>query len=436
MPFNAHILWLWLDVPPSKTKNGTPMSRAPKARLHYVSLFSGAGGLDLGFEQAGWSCAYASDLDPVAVRTLESNKGRKVNGVRVLDEAFIEQADVRNLKGREILAKAGLRKGEALTLVGGPPCQSWSSAGHQRGFEDPRGQLVREYVRLASELGVRWLLFENVRGLLTARGPDGEPGSALNSVRRALLDVGFQSDVNLLNAADYGVPQRRVRLFVVGFRRGDRPAFPAPSHVRDVGLFDPGLRPWVSLKDALKTVGKLAESEIIRPAPTLERQLAHVPNGSGVKSPGKPESTRPGGHWGYKQGAFVAETSMPARTVTASGQQDWIRDARLGLRRLCPRECAAIQTFPPEWAIQGSRSQQYRQIGNAVPVRLATVVAQSLARHVSTALQYSAPRVRVNDLLPLPDRLNSAIEYTRKDEERNGESRRLAPSKRFATKSR
>ena len=407
------------------------MTKASKAKLPYVSLFSGAGGLDLGFEQGGWSCAYASDLEPIAVRTLSGNKGLNINGVKAFNEAYIEPADVRDLKGREILAKAGLRKGDALALVGGPPCQSWSSAGHQRGFEDPRGQLVREYVRLASELGVRWLLFENVRGLLTARGPDGEPGSALNSVRRALLEVGFQSEVNLLNAADYGVPQRRVRLFVLGFRRGDRPAFPAASHARDVGLFDSSLRPWVSLKEALKTVGKLHESEIIRPARTLEKQLARVPNGSGVKSPGKAESTRPGGHWGYKQGAFVADLSMPARTVTASGQQDWIRDARLGLRRLCPRECAAIQTFPPEWDIQGSRAQQYRQIGNAVPVRLATFVAQSLANHVSSALLYSAPRVRVNDLLPLPDRLTSAIEYTRKDEIRNGESRRAAPLKRL-----
>lgn len=403
---------------------------ADTRNLRYVSLFSGAGGLDLGFEQAGWTCCYSSDIDATSIATLERNRRSKAKRA-ALSNSFVERADVQDLRGREVLAKAGLRKGDALALVGGPPCQSWSSAGHQRGLDDPRGKLIRDYVRLASELDVRWLVFENVRGLLTARGPDGEPGSALSYLRQALLDAGFQTEVNLLNAADYGVPQRRVRLFLVGYRRGDRPVFPESTHAKDVGLFAEGRKSWVTLGDCLRHMPAPLESEIIRPSPKLERKLRKVPEGSGLRSEGKRETTRPGGHWGYRQGCFVADTRLPSRTITASSQQDWIRDPNLGLRRLSPRECAAIQTFPSKWEFEGNRAEQYRQIGNAVPPQLAFAIARSLGDHVRLALQYrSAARVS-RELAPLPPSLESAIEYTRKDGLRNGESRRRAPSKRF-----
>jgi DNA (cytosine-5)-methyltransferase 1 len=323
-----------------------------------------------------------------------------------------------------------MRRGDATALVGGPPCQSWSSAGHQLGFDDPRGKLIRDYVRLASELDVRWLVFENVRGLLTARGPDGEPGSALAFVRQALFRAGFQTEVNLLNAADYGVAQRRVRLFLIGFRRGDRPYFPEPTHSRETDLFESDRRPWVTLKECLRTLGPLQDNEVIRPSLKLERQLRDVPDGSGLRSSGKPETTRPGGHWGYRQGCFIADPRLPSRTITASSQQDWIRDKKYGLRRLSPRECAAIQAFPEQWSFVGNRSTQYRQIGNAVPPTLAYAVAEVLRGHVQDSFRYRSGK-RHSALLPLPPQLTSAIEYTRKDEARNGESRRATLPKRI-----
>lgn len=285
----------------------------------FVSLFSGAGGLDIGLEEAGWQCHYASDLDVDAVETLRRNAGRRLAHSMALDKAFVERADVRQSTGADILAKGGIRKGDVTLLAGGPPCQSWSSAGHQHGFEDPRGRLFADFVRLAGELDVRWLLFENVRGLLTARGPDGIPGTALQLIRAKLLKSGFQTAVTLLNAADHGVPQRRVRLFVVGYRIGDAPPLPVATHAKDA---TDGLRPWVSLGDCLRIVAPLDQDEIIRPSGKLAAELALVPPGSGVKSPGKTETTRPGGHWGYKQGAFVADPTLPARTVTANAQQD------------------------------------------------------------------------------------------------------------------
>lgn len=400
--------------------------------LRFLSLFGGAGGLDLGFELSGWQCAYTSDHDVTCIETLRSNVGRKVGDVRALSGCYVEQADVSDLRGREVLAKAGLRRGDLVALVGGPPCQSWSSAGHQLGFEDPRGQLFRDYVRLAAELDVRWLVFENVRGLLTARGPDGEPGSALQQIRAALLDAGFHTEVNLLNAADYGVPQRRVRLLMIGFKKGDRPPFPIPTHTKAVDLFHAELKPWVTLREGISTVVDLSDREIIRPSPRLAELLAHVPEGYGLRSPGKREATRPGGHWGYKQGCFVADMNLPSRTVTASSQQDWIRDPERGMRRLSPRECAALQSFPTSWNFSGGRGAQYRQIGNAVPVLLARALGSALAQHVRSSLAYRERSISKKGLLPLNAALASAIEYTRKEETRNGASRRAAPSKRRA----
>ncbi|CAA7618866.1 DNA cytosine methyltransferase [Magnetospirillum sp. UT-4] len=397
------------------------------ARNSFVSLFSGAGGLDIGLEEAGWVCHYASDLDQDAVETLTANKGRRLARSVALNEAFVERADVRHSMGRDILAKGGIRRGDVTLLAGGPPCQSWSSAGHQHGFEDPRGQLFADFVRLAGELDVRWLVFENVRGLLTARGPDGVPGTALQLIRAKLLSAGFQTAVTLLNAADFGLAQRRVRLFVIGYRAGDIPPFPVATHGKDPV---DGLKPWMPLRACLSTLSPLAEDEVIRPSGKLAHDLALVSPGSGVKSPGKAETTRPGGHWGYKQGAFVADLAVPARTVTASAQQDWVKDPVLGLRRLCPRECAAIQTFPPTWAFAGNRTSQYRQIGNAVPPRLAELVGKSLLDHVAS--QPTSGAVHHLALLPLPDELAKAVRYTAKEEARNGQSRRAAAPRRVS----
>jgi DNA (cytosine-5)-methyltransferase 1 len=397
--------------------------------LRYISLFSGGGGLDLGLEMAGWKNAYASDNDPFAVETLKANTGHSIGkGKRAFEDSFIECADVRSLTAKSILSKAGLSRGDAPLLAGGPPCQSWSSAGRQLGFDDPRGRLLEEFVRLANELDTRWLLMENVRGLLTARGPDGIPGSALDHVRRDLLNAGFQTTVSLLNAADFGVPQRRVRLLVIGYRSGDPPPFPQPTHSKVNG--SSGLLSWLPLSSALTSVGKLAPIEIIRPSGKMAIDLESIAPGSGVKSQGKAERTRPGGHWGYKQGAFVTDPTQSARTVTASAQQDWIRDKVHGLRRLCPRECAAIQSFPPSWEFKGSMQVQYRLIGNAVPPRLAQAIGQAILPHIRNTNDREGHVTSFKEPLPLPPRLAYHVSYTKREEASNGQSRREAPQRR------
>ncbi|MGY4397203.1 DNA (cytosine-5)-methyltransferase 1 [Sphingomonas sp. UYAg733] len=391
-----------------------------------VSLFSGLGGLDAGLEAAGWQCVHASDLDPRAVESLQANRGFRLSGgVRFLDEATISHADIRDLSGQDILSAAGKKRGDIQLLAGGPPCQSWSSAGHQLGFDDPRGRLIAEYMRLAAELDCRNLLFENVRGLVTARGADGIPGSALAWLRDQLFRLGWQTKVELLNAADYGVAQRRVRVVIIGYRAGDVPKSPAPTHSKDGG--DDTSR-WISICENLAKIEACRPDEVIAPSGKLAAELAEIRPGSGVKSPGKRESTRPGGHWGYKQGAFVADPLLPARTVTANAQQDWIKDPKLGLRRLTPRECASLQSFPLGWKVIGKRADQYRLVGNAVPPLLARAIGSALL----TDCDSEANRELVaGELAPLPDQLRSAIAYTMREENRNGASRKAAPDRRL-----
>jgi DNA (cytosine-5)-methyltransferase 1 len=398
----------------------------------YVSLFSGAGGLDLGLDMAGWNCVFASDKDADACKTLKLNQGKKLkNGKPAYPNAVIDaERDVRTLSGAEILKATGLRQGDVYLLAGGPPCQSWSSAGHQLGFDDPRGQLFKDYVRIAGELGVKCILFENVRGLLTAKGPDGIHGSALAHIRQTLLDAGFQTNVTLLNAADYGVPQRRVRLIMVGYRDGDPPPFPAPTHckIKSEGLFQ---KPWVSMGQTISRLKVPTKDEVRPPSAALLDQLKHLKPGTGVKSHGPKEATRPGGHWGYKQGAFLADTALPARTVTASAQQDWIKDSNNGIRRLTTRECASLQSFPSTWKFAGDSNSVYRQIGNAVPPLMAAAIGDSLLRHAST---HKAGTVSANTitLAPLPKALESAIKYTMRENQRNGSSREQSRKRKVA----
>ena len=178
----------------------------------------------------------------------------------------------------------------------------------------------------------------------------------------------------------------------------------------------------------LTSIGKLSAGEVIRPNEKLLAELCLLRPGSGVKSPGKAEATRPGGHWGYKQGAFIADTSIPARTVTANPQQDWVVDETLGIRRLCPRECAALQTFPKDWIFAGKRTDQYRLIGNAVPPLLARQIGESRREHILQSWEHR--HASIASLQPLAPKLQAAIHYTAKEERRNGQSRREAPSLR------
>lgn len=273
------------------------------------------------------------------------------------------------------------------------------------------------------ELRPKYFLFENVRGLVTARGPSGRPGEALELVINAFEEAGYATRCDLLNSADYGAPQRRVRLFILGSRLETLPEFPESTHAEkgENGLFDKVL-PWKTLGQFLASIPEPYDSEITRPSLELAQQLKKIPTGSGLKSPGVVETTRPGGHWGYKQGTFIADPEKPARTVTAASTQDWIRLEDGTLRRLTLSECAGLQGFPHDWQFIGTRSWRFKQVGNAVPIAFGEAIGKSLAQFAlaGPSIDASAKRA-VSAVLP-PDFLEY-VRYTERDEARNGQDR-------------
>lgn len=388
-----------------------------------VSLFAGAGGCDIGLENAGFVSHAATDYDETCIESLNVNKqaripvvGKRSDG-SYLETTTIIQAPVADLQASDLWSN----EQPPDLLVGGPPCQPFSSAGRQKSVDDSRGRLFEDFVRLADALSPRLLLFENVRGLVTARGPSGKPGEALYLVRQAFEEIGYATTFGLLNAADFGLPQRRIRLFMMGSRDHRLPVFPKPTHAEQPhpDLFRP-LQPWVTLGDFLASREEPGDNEVTFPSKVLAAELSDLPDGSGLKSKGAKEPTRPGGHWGYRQGTFIADQNLPARTVTASSSQDWIRDRRGRLRRLTVGEAAGLQGFPPCWKFSGSKARQYRQIGNAVPPPLAQVLGESLYE----ALQHEC---RFVESEPFPDYMRAAITYTRKEDRRNGVARVRSP---------
>jgi len=392
-----------------------------------VSLFTGAGGLDLGLEQAGFRTISAVDSDPDCVRTLLNNQASKIrfgNGSAYLEGAKIIRAEIETLEPTDFKPPTADRNWVPDLMAGGPPCQPFSSSGKMLSVDDPRGRLFEDFVRMAKGLRPKLILFENVRGLVTARGPQGEPGEVLGMVRRAFEDIGYATTFALLNAADFGCPQRRVRCFMMATRSTCLPDFPEATHTEflDSGLF--GVSPkWMSLGEYLATLPPPLNEEIVRPTERLAIQLAGVAAGSGLKSAGAREATRPGGHWGYRQGTFIADVTQPARTVTASASQDWIRPPDDSLRRLTLRECAGLQGFPSSWQFAGPVASQFRQVGNAVPTVFGCVLGRSLIAVLESGRR-STPRSA-----PLPRDFAIAIDYTKREQARNGESRRIAREK-------
>ena len=387
-----------------------------------VSLFAGAGGLDIGLEQAGLTTVTATDTDFDCVETLNTNKNNllRIRGAknRCLSECRIVRSDVSELTGSDLRPAGEGRRWVPDVLAGGPPCQPFSSSGKQQSVLEIRGRLFLHFVRLATELRPRAVLFENVRGLVTARGVNGEPGEALADVKESFERVGYATSFALLNAADYGGPQRRVRLFMMATRDVPVPVFPSAPYARHPqdDLFGCA-KPWVTLGEFLSEMPEPKPEEIVRPTESLAELLDQVPPGSGVKSPGRAEPTRPGGHWGYRQGTFVADPDLPARTVTASSSQDWVRTQDGSLRRLTLRECAALQGFPVGWKFTGTKASQFRQVGNAVPSIFGLVLGRALVDALGQR------RVRKPQSAPIPAYMDAAVEYTRRDHDRNSVAR-------------
>ena len=373
-----------------------------------IDLFAGAGGLSASLEATGWRTLATIDNDDSAVATMRANqaKGR-------LRGATVFHADVCDMSGADLIG-AGNRLD---LLAGGPPCQPFSSAGKMRALEDPRGRLFHEFVRIAYELKPRFVLFENVAGLVTAKASSGVAGDVLRRVQAEFESIGYACRFDLLNAADYGAAQRRVRLYMVASRDEELPEFPEPTHSRDAAF---GQKSWVTLRELLASLPPPDPIDIVKPTGSRSDALLALQPGKGLRSGGIVEANRPSGHWGYRQDCFVAHLDTPGRTIRAATTPDWVPAEHGGLRRLTWRECAALQGFDPEWEIVGPVAARFRQIGNAVQGHIGRAIGKALFEHAASRNPCSPASA------PWPASFHRRVRYTAMEEVTNGAHRRAA----------
>lgn len=370
-----------------------------------VDLFSGAGGLSLGLVNAGFDVVYASDLDPACSLTHARN----------FPHVPFEQADIGRVAGADILARTGLACGELDLLIGGPPCQGFSIIG-QRELWDPRNGLFRHFLRIAEELRPRCVVIENVPGLATLSG-----GAVLGEIGRAFSEAGYRVECAELLAAQYGVPQMRWRMFFIGWRDDVACAggFPLPSHGRrGIGELVPNrtiaredLAGFVTIADAIGDLpaiaaGGLADQYDRSPETTYQKAMRagsaslanHYAARLSAANLARISRLAPGEDWRNlphdllppgMQRAHRKDHTRRYRRMTWDGVARSIitrfRDPKSGEythpeqhRTISIREAARIQSFPDWFVFEGSYSQQYDQVGNAVPPLLGKAVGEEL----------------------------------------------------------
>ncbi|MCR5259600.1 MAG: DNA cytosine methyltransferase [Desulfovibrio sp.] len=334
-----------------------------------ISLFSGACGLDLGLERAGIRIAIGQDFAPQCCDTMEANGRRCIRG------------DVQSLSASALLERTGITRGEPFLVCGGPPCQPFSTAGKRLGVNDPRGSLFADFVRIVNGVRPRFFVFENVKGLVSsAVDAGGRPGGVLDVILEEFRRIGYKTVHGLLDAVEYGVPQFRERLIIIGSRDGEDVFLPVPSHFQRHQLA--GMR-WQTLRQA---IGDLEDDPgpCASFSPERLKYLRLVPEGGNWKSlPKRVLKDAMGGAYesgGGKVGFYRRlDYSQPSPTVVTSPvQKATMMCHPTQDRPLSVREYARLQQFPDSWKLTGTTADQYRQIGNAVPVGLGEAVGRAI----------------------------------------------------------
>ena len=320
----------------------------------YVSLFSGAMGLDIGLEHNGLECKVCVERDTSCVSTIWLNrKMQAIQHVSSLNEEMLEH-----------------HKG-CFLVAGGPPCQAFSTAGRRKAFDDPRGVMLLEFGRVVKIVKPRFFVFENVRGLLSAKLDDG--GMILDYVINSYKDIGYKVIHALVDAVDYGVPQFRDRVLVVGSRDGENIFIPRPTHFMQ---HQDASHRWKTLGDAIHGIKDEAK-EFMEFSESRKQWLRKIPAGGNWKNLSEEDAKAAmkdaffsgGGKTGFFRRLTYLEPSPTL--VTSPIQKSTLLCHPEETRPLTVAEYAAIQQFPESWKFYGSIEEKYKQIGNAVPIGLA-----------------------------------------------------------------
>ena len=329
-----------------------------------LSLFSGAGGLDIGFHQAGFSIVACTDFDIESCQTLELNRGKYLD-----TECKVIHADITEMDFKALHEDIG----EIDFIIGGPPCQSFSAAGRRAGgvpgINDTRGSLFWYYCQVLEEFKPTGFLFENVRGILQAN-----MSRDWDIIRASFREIGYTLHFRILDAADYGVPQHRERVILMGSLLADF-KFPRPIYGPDSGAG----RPYVSVGEAFHDIDD--KEEIVEPyGGKYGDLLSDIPTGMNYSfytaRMGHPE---PRFAWRSKFSGFLykLDPALPSKTVVAyQGKYDgpfhWKN------RKLNIPELKRVQSFPDDYKFQGSKNAVVRQIGNSVAPKFGFHLAKAI----------------------------------------------------------
>ncbi|KDA00732.1 DNA cytosine methyltransferase [Hyphomonas oceanitis] len=349
--------------------------------LKAISLFSGIGGLDFGFEAAGFETRVALELDPRACSTIRLNRPWPVL-----------EADINDISSKKILETAGLKKGEADILFGGPPCQPFSKSsywvrGDSLRLDDPRADTLTGYLRVLRDTQPKTFLLENVAGLAFKNKDEGLR-LILESIETINHEIGtnYKPVWKSLNCVDFGVPQRRERIFIVGARDGQEFKFPEPTHrdpqISDDDLFSTQL-PYTTAWDALHDIDEPTELSGLIVGGKWGDLLPTIPEGNNYLWHTNRNEGEPLFGWRTRYWSFLLKLSkrLPSWTIQAQpgsaiGPFHWNN------RRLTFEEMCRLQTFPDGLRVQTGRTEMQRMLGNAVPSLMAETLAREIRRQL------------------------------------------------------
>ena len=332
-----------------------------------VSLFSGCGGMDLGFLNAGYSIVYANDFDSDAQRVYEYNIGS-------IDKRSILDVDEKEIPDCDI-------------LTAGFPCQPFSNAGNRKGVRDSRGNLYKECLRVINEKHPKVIVFENVRGLLSTKDENGN--LLIDTIINNLNDLGYYTTYQLVNASDYGVPQNRIRVIIVAFRKTLGKKFIFPNKQSKEGL---------NIGSCIDIPQEVPNQVDWSFSPQALNLIQHIPEGGSWKSipyeylPERFRKIRDDMKRYHAPNMYrrFARTEI-AGTIIASAQPENCGIIHpLENRRLNVREIARIQTFPDDFLFftndKRSITGMYKVIGNAVPPMLAQVIGEAIIKQLGKSI--------------------------------------------------
>lgn len=374
-----------------------------------IDLFSGAGGLAIGFRQAGWAIVAANDFNAAAGETFRLN----------FPESTFLEGPVSQVNAAKLLTGRNIQPGDIDVLIGGPPCQSFSYNNHQRNAEDDRARLFSSYLAIVSEIRPKCLVMENVPGILTI----GD-GKVIAEIRQTLADMDYDCEVVTLSAEEFGTPQVRKRVFILASRIGDAAdLIPSPTHRpakhasgRAEGLADPvtvgraiGDLPRVANGDAAQ-VSSYDELEPVDPFQVSIRdgaaslfnhvchrltevnlnRMNHVPEGGNWRDiprellPAGMQRARPSDH--TKRYGRLSRAGLASTLLTKCDPHWGAYVHPTQNRTITVREAARLQGFPDTFRFAGEKlGQQYEQVGNAVPAPVARAIGERVAAHIARA---------------------------------------------------